>query len=147
MSWTKGLAIALDLRFERFGQDRVGDPQHQNRGHPTRDQDGDDDIEALEAPARPAPQFVLLLHDFDPTARSVFGCFVGEATGDFMPVQLRTATSPGALAAIINRPSQQIQFGCGARGACLRCANCLAETLSPARFAARLRDCSDGDLI
>jgi len=59
----------------------------------------------------------LLLHDFDPTARSVFGCFVGEATGDLMPVQLRTATlRPGALAAITNRPSQQIQFGCGARG-------------------------------
>ena len=85
------LAIALDLRFERFGQDRVGDHQHQNRGHPTRDQDGDDDIEALETPARPAPQFVLLLHDFDPTARSVFGCFAGEATGDFMPGRLRTA--------------------------------------------------------
>jgi hypothetical protein len=87
------------------------------------------------------------LHDFDPTARSVFGCFVGEATGDFMPVQLRTAAfaqrAGGNYQSSISANSIRMW---GARRS-LRCPNCRAETLSPAHFAERLRDCSDGDLI
>jgi len=87
------------------------------------------------------------LHEFDPTARSVFGCFVDEATGDFMPLQPRTATFASA------RWRQSWSLGLGKFSSDMgpprsfRRANYHAGTLSPAHFGDPLSGRFDGDLI
>jgi hypothetical protein len=72
---------------------------------------------------------------------------VGEATGDFMPVQVPTATSPGVLAAIINRPSWQNSIRMRGARRSFRRSDYRAQTLFPASFPVRLRDRCEGDLI
>ena len=47
----EGLPVVKDFRFERVGQNRIGNDQHQNGGDPAGEQDGDDDVVTLEAVA------------------------------------------------------------------------------------------------
>ena len=44
----ESLPVVQDLGFESVRQDRVGNDQHQDRRDPAREQNRDDDVEALE---------------------------------------------------------------------------------------------------
>ena len=50
----KGLAIVQDFAFQRVGQDRVGNDQHEDGGEPAREENRDDDVVAREAVAVPS---------------------------------------------------------------------------------------------
>ena len=49
----EGLAVVQDFRFKRGIEDRVGNDQHQDRGKPARQEDGDDDVVARQSVAVP----------------------------------------------------------------------------------------------